>query len=93
MKDTSVGKHRLKKKSAKEITDHFSNCMEYYRKKKGLSLNKLATESGVSPALLSRINNGTRKAPTLDKVWNIAVVLDMPLNEVFMENEENEQTR
>ncbi|MGI2851606.1 helix-turn-helix domain-containing protein [Bacillus cytotoxicus] len=68
-----------------EITENFAKLVEYYRVKKGISQNQLAEESGVSASLLSRINKGTRKAPTLDKVYNIAKALDIPLNQLFEE--------
>lgn len=66
-----------------EITEEFVKMLEYYREKKGISQNKLATATGVTAGLLSRVKNGTRKAPALDKVWNIAYYLDMPLDELF----------
>ncbi|GIN59588.1 hypothetical protein J8TS2_39070 [Lederbergia ruris] len=68
--------------SSHEINKVFVELVEQYRIKKGISQNKLATEAGVTAGLLSRIKNGTRKAPTLDKVWNIAKVLDMPLSQL-----------
>lgn len=73
-------------KSPEEITREFAKLVKQYREKKGISQNQLAIESGVSASLLSRINKGTRKAPTLDKVYNnISKVLDMPLDPLFKE--------
>lgn len=71
-------------KSAEEITKAFSIVMERYRIKRGISLNELARQSGVSAALLSRINGGTRKVPGLDKVCNIVEVLVIPWTELFI---------
>ncbi|QDP41981.1 helix-turn-helix domain-containing protein [Radiobacillus deserti] len=77
--------------SPEEITEVFVELVEHYRKKKGISQNKLATEAGVTGGLLSRLKNGTRKTPTLDKVWNIAKVLDMPLYQLVTKLQSKEK--
>ncbi|MBP1915186.1 transcriptional regulator with XRE-family HTH domain [Lederbergia galactosidilyticus] len=63
--------------TSEDINKEFAKLVNHYREKKGISQNQLATEAGISASLLSRINKGTRKAPTLDKVYNIVKVLDI----------------
>jgi transcriptional regulator with XRE-family HTH domain len=65
--------------SSEEITEEFAKLMADYLNRKGWSLTRLSTESGVSLAHLSRINKGKRNTPTFDRVWRIARVLEMPL--------------
>ncbi|MDL4838936.1 helix-turn-helix domain-containing protein [Aquibacillus rhizosphaerae] len=46
------------------------------RKRKGLSLTKLASMSGISKSYLSYIERGLQKNPSLDVLAKIAVSLD-----------------
>ncbi|MET0285571.1 MAG: XRE family transcriptional regulator, partial [Polyangiales bacterium] len=52
------------------------------RKQRELSLDQLATRSGVSRAALSQIE-GARTNPTLSVLWKIAVGLDIPFQELL----------
>ncbi len=81
----------IMKMSPEEITEVFVELVEHYLEKKGISQNKLAAEAGVSGGLLSRLKNGTRKTPALDRVWNIAKALDMPLYELVTKLEAKEK--
>ena len=49
------------------------------RTKRGLSLEKLATASGVSRAMLGQIELG-RSAPTINVLWKISRALDVPFS-------------
>jgi transcriptional regulator with XRE-family HTH domain len=77
-------------KSGKEINEEFAKYMEHFRNKKGISLTQLANESKLTAGFLSRLNNGKRKAPTLEKVYDIAEVLDMPLSPLFNDLQESQ---
>ena len=52
------------------------------RKERGLSLDQLATASGVSRAALSQIE-GSRTNPTLSLLWKIAVGLGVPFQSLL----------
>ncbi len=48
------------------------------RKKKKLTIEDLASQSGLSVAHLSRLENG-RKSPTITTLEKIALALDVPI--------------
>jgi len=78
--------------SPETITEEFVKLVEHYRKRKGISQNKLAIKAGLTGGLLSRMKHGSRKIPAFDKVWYIACLLDMPLEEFIsiLESKEKE---
>ncbi len=52
------------------------------RKKKGMSQEKLATESGVDRSHMGFIEQGRRK-PTISTLYRIVQVLDLKLEDLF----------
>ncbi|MGL4400317.1 MAG: helix-turn-helix transcriptional regulator [Luteolibacter sp.] len=52
------------------------------RKAKGLSINKLAWMSGVSPKAITFIEQGVH-SPTLKTFFRLAVALELDLSDVF----------
>lgn len=56
-----------------------------YRKEAGLTIDELATESGVSKGAINKIISGETKAPTLDKMKALARALGKTLND-FMDD-------
>lgn len=79
--------------SSEEITEEFAKLMKDYLNRKGWSLTRLSTESGVSVSHLSRINNVKRNTPTLDRVWRIAMALEMPLEQLITKLKLKEEGR
>ena len=67
---------------AAEIARRVAEGLKHFRKVRGLSLDDLATRSGVSRAALSQIE-GTRTNPTLSVLWKVAVGLDVPFHELL----------
>jgi XRE family transcriptional regulator, regulator of sulfur utilization len=64
---------------AAELARRIADSLRRLRRERGLSLDQLATSSGVSRAALSQIE-GARTNPTLGVLWKIAVGLDIPFN-------------
>jgi XRE family transcriptional regulator, regulator of sulfur utilization len=64
---------------AAELARRIADSLRRLRHERGLSLDQLATASGVSRAALSQIE-GARTNPTLGVLWKIAVGLDIPFN-------------
>jgi transcriptional regulator with XRE-family HTH domain len=67
---------------AAEVARRVANGLKHFRKISGLSLDDLATRSGVSRAALSQIE-GTRTNPTLSVLWKVAVGLNVPFHELL----------
>jgi XRE family transcriptional regulator, regulator of sulfur utilization len=67
---------------AAEVARRVADGLKRFRKARGLSLDDLATKSGVSRAALSQIE-GTRTNPTLSVLWKVAVGLDVPFHELL----------
>ena len=57
----------------------------FYREKRGISKSQLAREIGVSPAYITKLENGEKTNPSLELKVKIANVLEQPLT-VFLEN-------
>jgi transcriptional regulator with XRE-family HTH domain len=76
---TSVSGDEL---GAAEAARRVATGLKHFRKVRGLSLDDLATRSGVSRAALSQIE-GTRTNPTLAVLWKVAVGLDVPFHELL----------
>ncbi|WP_445491260.1 helix-turn-helix domain-containing protein [Niallia sp. 03133] len=62
------------------------NNIENIRKKRGISLDKLAELTGVSKAMLYRIEQGTSQ-PTVTIVWKIASGLNISFSSLLKESE------
>ena len=66
--------------------DDFSNLGENVRRireERGLNLNDVAELTGISKAMLSKIERG-ESVPTITNVWKIANGLKITLNELAM---------
>jgi transcriptional regulator with XRE-family HTH domain len=72
---------------AAEVARRVADGLKRFRKARGLSLDDLASKSGVSRAALSQIE-GTRTNPTLSVLWKVAVGLDVPFHELLGTSEE-----
>lgn len=57
--------------------------IEELRKKKGLSLNKLAEQSGVSKAYLWQLENNESKQPSAEILYKIASALNTTIAELL----------
>lgn len=55
-----------------------------YRKEAGITIDELASRSGVPKGTINKIIAGTTKSPTLENVWSIATALNKSLDD-FME--------
>jgi transcriptional regulator with XRE-family HTH domain len=67
---------------AAEMARRVADCLREKRKARGLSLDQLATTSGVSRAALSQIE--TQKTnPSLGVLWKVAVGLGIPFSELL----------
>ena len=55
------------------------------RRAHGLTLDELATKSGVSKAILSQIEHD-KSNPTLSTIWRITQALDHPLEDLLSSN-------
>jgi transcriptional regulator with XRE-family HTH domain len=71
---------------AAELAHRVAASLSRIRKSRGLSLDKLASASGVSRAALSQIESA-RTNPTLAVLWKIAVGLDVPFSALLGESE------
>lgn len=59
-----------------------------YRKEAGITIEDLATKSGVPKGTINKIIAGTTKSPTLENVRAIAMALGKSIND-FVEQPEN----
>ena len=80
----SAGEGKLSLDVAKESTTgsespDVGSALRQLRAERGLSLDKLAYESGVSRAMLSQIELG-RSTPTITVLWRIARALGVPFS-------------
>lgn len=57
------------------------------RKKRGLSINKVSEQSGISLSYLSTLENNKLNNPTLDKLKALADVLEVPVEEFFKDDQ------
>ena len=65
------------------ISTQLGMRIRYLRKKKGLSQEDLALDSGVNKNYLSDLERGTRN-PTINVLEKIANTLEVTLSELFM---------
>ena len=61
----------------------FGEILKELREKRGLKVNQLAMYSNVSPALISRIENGKRGTPKPDTIKKLAKGLKMEYSELM----------
>ena len=72
-----------------EISIILKENLKTIRQANGLSLDKLATQCGVSRAMLSQIEQGKSK-PTISVLWKIASGLKVPFSDLLKEKSETE---
>lgn len=66
------------------IAQHMVTKMIQARKEKGLSVNKLAWMSGVSPSAIAFLENGTH-SPTLKTFLRITTALELDMARLYWE--------
>ena len=74
---------------AAEMAERVAEVLKKLRSERRLSLDDLASRSGVSRAALSQIE-GARTNPTLSVLWKIAVGLDVPFHDLLGPSNEHE---
>jgi putative transcriptional regulator len=62
----------------------FGDVVREHRLAAGMSQEELAEVCGVDRKSISRVETGAF-SPSLDRVWNLADALDIPLSELFDE--------
>jgi len=65
------------------INENFGSVIKYLREKKGLSLLELNEITGISQSYISRIENGSRLAPTIPIIIALANALETDLSELL----------
>jgi len=70
-----------------QVAQHMVTNMIQARKEKGLSVNKLAWMSGVSPSAIAFLENGTH-SPTLKTFLRITKALELDMARLFWEAEQ-----
>jgi repressor LexA len=63
--------------------NEFGKYLKELREKRGLKMNQLAMYSGVSAALISRIESGERGVPKPDTIQKLADTLKVPYEELM----------
>jgi transcriptional regulator with XRE-family HTH domain len=71
------------------MAQRVAEVLKALRRDRHLSLDDLASRSGVSRAALSQIE-GARTNPTLAVLWKIAVGLDVPFHDLIGSNEQQD---
>jgi transcriptional regulator with XRE-family HTH domain len=61
----------------------FGTYLKHVRESKGISVNQLALESGISNAQISRIENGLRGIPKPETIRKLAEALQLPYEEMM----------
>lgn len=59
------------------------NIIKKYRKASGLSVYKLAKQVNISHSYVTQIENGKRNNPNIDIIVKIAVVLNIPIEDII----------
>lgn len=62
--------------------------IRYYREKAGFTAKLLAEKIGMSPSTISKIENN-KNDPSLDLLQKISSALDVPMGQLFIEEEKN----
>ena len=63
----------------KNINTNIGKNLKRIRKLRGLTIDALATSSGVSKSMISEIERGIRN-PSITIIWSLANALKTPLN-------------
>ncbi len=66
------------------VAQHMVNKMIQARKEKGISMNKLAWMSGVSPSAIAFLENGTH-TPNLKTFLRITAALELDMARLYWE--------
>lgn len=66
------------------MEDHFGVRLREIRERKGMSVNQLGIYSGVSPALISKLENGLRKKPKPITIEKLAKGLKMKYEDLMI---------
>lgn len=61
----------------------FGDLIREIREKRGLSQRRLASDAGISPAYIARIEGGYVPPPATDKIVNIADALDISRSKLY----------
>lgn len=72
-----------------EVTEHINKKLgeyvNYVREQKGISLRTLSQETGLSIALISRLECG-HIIPRVESIVKLALALEIPLGDIFGKN-------
>lgn len=63
----------------------YKNSIRKYRKEKGLKLEEMSKEIGISTGYLCHLERGTRKNPSTELMEKISKMLEKSIAEVFFE--------
>lgn len=63
----------------------YKNSIRKYRKEKGLNLEEMSKEIGISTGYLCHLERGTRKNPSTELMEKISKMLEKSIAEVFFE--------
>ena len=66
----------------------YRNSIRKYRKEKGLNLEEMAKEIGISTGYLCHLEKGTRQNPSTKIMEKIAKILGKTVSELFFEGGE-----
>lgn len=72
----------------KEINEIVGINLKKFRTEKGLTLDQVATQAGVSKSMVGEIERGT-KSPTISILWKICNGINIPFSEL-MKNEDED---
>lgn len=80
--------HRVREPREKSLETAIGRAVRAYRQKQGITVAELATSTGLSAGMLSKIENGNT-SPSLTTLRALANVLSVPLTAFFREYEES----
>ncbi|WDL98865.1 helix-turn-helix domain-containing protein [Alicyclobacillus sp. ALC3] len=80
-------------KDGREIPDSVGARIRYLRKQLNLSLKDLERMTGVSPSYINRLENNSRKAPSVPIIYKLAPVLGVSPQELMEMNEEEQREK
>ena len=75
----------------KNINTNIGRNLKKIRKSRGLTIDELSINSGVSKSMISEIERGIRN-PSITIIWSLANTLKTPLNYFLKEDKINEPT-
>lgn len=68
-------------KNSKEKSMNLGEAIKYYRIEKGLSMNELSRETGISVPYISRLESLEKRSPSVHVVKRLSKVLNVELYE------------